>query len=277
MLQAELERREPELAATLNRRAASWCEANGQPELAIEYAAAAGDTDELARLVSACAFPYYRGGRVTTVERWLTMFDDAGAARAVSRDRGVRGLAPRVARSARRRRALGACSRDLPSEEHHARREPVRGLGGHGPRPALQKGRRADAARRRARGVTPAGGESVAPGLRPPARSGDSALGRTRPSGGQPGAGCGGGAAEGAVWAGVVARSELALLALERGDLSAAESELVLASAFVDDVTSADYVVTAMLLAVTARLAVAKGQGARARKTLVERPAHASR
>ena len=46
MLQAELERREPELSSALNRRAAAWCRANGQPEVAIEYSAAAGDTDE---------------------------------------------------------------------------------------------------------------------------------------------------------------------------------------------------------------------------------------
>ena len=63
--------------STLNARAASWCEANGQPEVAIEYSAAAGDTDELARLVGALAFPYYRSGRVTTVERWLALFDDS--------------------------------------------------------------------------------------------------------------------------------------------------------------------------------------------------------
>jgi LuxR family transcriptional regulator, maltose regulon positive regulatory protein len=75
--------------------------------------------------------------------------------------------------------------------------------------------------------------------------------------------------AGGAVWAGVAARSERALLALERGDLPAAESELALAGAFVEDVPSTDYVVTAILLAVTARLEVAKGQGARARATLV--------
>jgi LuxR family transcriptional regulator, maltose regulon positive regulatory protein len=67
----------------------------------------------------------------------------------------------------------------------------------------------------------------------------------------------------------VVARSERALLALERGDLAAAESELVLARAFVDDVPSTDYVVTAIMLAVTARLEIAKGKGARARATLV--------
>ncbi len=39
------ERREPELPLTLNRRAAAWCVANGQPEVAIEYSVAAGDTD----------------------------------------------------------------------------------------------------------------------------------------------------------------------------------------------------------------------------------------
>jgi len=75
--------------------------------------------------------------------------------------------------------------------------------------------------------------------------------------------------AAGAVWVGVVACSQRALLAFERGDLLAAESELARAAAFVDDATSAEYVVTAILLAVTARVAIAKGQGARARETLV--------
>ena len=77
MLQAELERREPELPAALNRRAAEWCNANGQPEVAIEYSAAAGDTDEVAKLVGALAGTYYRSGRVTTVESWLAHFDDS--------------------------------------------------------------------------------------------------------------------------------------------------------------------------------------------------------
>jgi LuxR family maltose regulon positive regulatory protein len=75
-------------------------------------------------------------------------------------------------------------------------------------------------------------------------------------------------AATGAVYAGVVAHSERGLLALERGDLSASESEVAQASAFVDDAPSADYVVTAILLAARARLAVAQGQGARAREML---------
>ena len=71
----------------------SWCVANGQPGASRSSTlTAAGDTDELARLVSALAFPYYRSGRVTTFERWLAMFDDPDAARTVSRDRGARGL-----------------------------------------------------------------------------------------------------------------------------------------------------------------------------------------
>ena len=77
MLQAELGRREPELPAALNRRAAEWCNANGQPDVAIEYSAAAGDTDEVAKLVGALAGTYYRSGRVTTVESWLAHFDDS--------------------------------------------------------------------------------------------------------------------------------------------------------------------------------------------------------
>ena len=83
-------------------------------------------------------------------------------------------------------------------------------------------------------------------------------------------------AAGGAVWAGVLAHSERALSALERGELDAAESELALAGAFVDDAPSVDYVVSAILLAVTARLAIAKGQGARARRDARERASPAS-
>jgi LuxR family maltose regulon positive regulatory protein len=57
-------------------------------------------------------------------------------------------------------------------------------------------------------------------------------------------------------------------LALERDDLDAAEFELSLAGAFVEEVPSTDYAVTAILLAVTARLAIARGQGAQARTAL---------
>ena len=76
MLCAELERLEPELATSLHGRAAAWCERHGLQEAAIEHARAAGETGEVARLVTANTLPYYRSGRVVTVERWLSWFGD---------------------------------------------------------------------------------------------------------------------------------------------------------------------------------------------------------
>jgi len=57
-------------------------------------------------------------------------------------------------------------------------------------------------------------------------------------------------------------------VALERGDLSAAVSDMNQANALVHDAPSPDYVVTGILLATGARLALAQGQGARARQLL---------
>lgn len=72
-LRSELERRQPELVAVLNGRAADWCEANGAPEAAVDYAAAAGDLEHVARLVSRLALPAYQDGRIVMVERWLRL------------------------------------------------------------------------------------------------------------------------------------------------------------------------------------------------------------
>ncbi|HEV7640542.1 MAG TPA: AAA family ATPase [Gaiellaceae bacterium] len=77
MLRDELQRREPELVASINTRAADWSEANGDPESAIAYAQAAGDRDRVVALVGAAAVPVYQSGRFATVERWLTQLDDA--------------------------------------------------------------------------------------------------------------------------------------------------------------------------------------------------------
>jgi LuxR family maltose regulon positive regulatory protein len=78
LLRAELERREPELVSELHRRAASWCEANGLPETAIDHAQAAGDADRVARLVWKLALPAYGAGRVDTTRRWFGWFEDQG-------------------------------------------------------------------------------------------------------------------------------------------------------------------------------------------------------
>src|SRR4029453_1586401 len=78
LLLAELDRREPELIPQLHARAASWCEANGLPETAIDHAQAAGDADRVARLVWQLAMPAYGAGRVDTTRRWFGWFEDQG-------------------------------------------------------------------------------------------------------------------------------------------------------------------------------------------------------
>ena len=76
MLQAELERREPGLAAVLRRRAAAWCERNGLPEEALEYCIAAGDVDVAATLVEQLAVQVRRQGRIVTLQRWFGWLAD---------------------------------------------------------------------------------------------------------------------------------------------------------------------------------------------------------
>jgi LuxR family maltose regulon positive regulatory protein len=78
LLRAELSQREPDVVAQLHSRAAAWCEANGLPEMAIDHAQAAGDADQVARLVTTCTQPAYAGGRLETVDRWFQWFDDNG-------------------------------------------------------------------------------------------------------------------------------------------------------------------------------------------------------
>jgi len=78
LLRAELERREPVMIRELTLRASGWYEHNGLVEGAIEYAMAAGDADRAARLVVEIALPVYYGGRMATLQQWLDWFDHDG-------------------------------------------------------------------------------------------------------------------------------------------------------------------------------------------------------
>jgi LuxR family maltose regulon positive regulatory protein len=81
LLLAELHRREPHMVPELRRRAAQWCEDNGYPDAAIEYAQAADDADRAARLFLSSARSAYGSGRFATVQRWMGWFKDADLAR----------------------------------------------------------------------------------------------------------------------------------------------------------------------------------------------------
>jgi LuxR family transcriptional regulator, maltose regulon positive regulatory protein len=78
LLTHELERREPGIVPTLNRRAAVWCEQNGAPETAIEHAFAGGDIERAARLVTGRVLEVYRSGRLATAQGWIDRLDRAG-------------------------------------------------------------------------------------------------------------------------------------------------------------------------------------------------------
>ena len=76
MLEDELERREPGLAARLSSRAADWHVERDDVEAAIEYAHAGGDSRRVIELVGIAAQPAYQSGRFATVERWLARLED---------------------------------------------------------------------------------------------------------------------------------------------------------------------------------------------------------
>ena len=80
-LRGELDRREPGAVPELHRRAASWYASAQQPELAIEHALAAEDTDMAAALLTANALRSYYGGHADRLDRWLRgLGDDVFAA-----------------------------------------------------------------------------------------------------------------------------------------------------------------------------------------------------
>jgi LuxR family transcriptional regulator, maltose regulon positive regulatory protein len=78
LLRAELEVREPGLVPELNRRAGRWCQTNGLPDMAVEYAMAGGDADRAALIVQQRGQILYRAGRAVTLQRWFDWFEDGG-------------------------------------------------------------------------------------------------------------------------------------------------------------------------------------------------------
>jgi len=78
LLNAQLEQDEPEVVPDLHIRAATWFEANGIYEPAIEHAQVAGDVDRAVRLVATFAQPAVAAGRMETALRWLRWFPERG-------------------------------------------------------------------------------------------------------------------------------------------------------------------------------------------------------
>ncbi len=74
-LQGELDEREPGARADLHRRAAASYASARELDRAVEHAMASGDADLAAQLVTAAALPTFYGGQPATVDRWMQRFD----------------------------------------------------------------------------------------------------------------------------------------------------------------------------------------------------------
>ena len=82
LLQAELVRREPELAPTLHRRAAHWHAGADEPAEAIRHAVVCGDAELGGRLLWSLAPTYAAEGKIALLGQWLGRF----GARAISEE-----------------------------------------------------------------------------------------------------------------------------------------------------------------------------------------------
>ncbi len=76
LLRHELDRAEPELVATLHRRAHTWCRERGLTSEAIRHATAAGDVDEASELITLHWYDLLQRGRIETVAGWLAALGD---------------------------------------------------------------------------------------------------------------------------------------------------------------------------------------------------------
>jgi LuxR family transcriptional regulator, maltose regulon positive regulatory protein len=270
MLRSELERNEPELVSSLHRSAAAWCERNGFAEAAIEHAAAGSDLDTLARLIGSFSMPFYRSGRVATLERWFTWFD-----------------APELLEHYPAVATFGAYIHALRGRPQEAERfgYAVEHSTFKGSMPDGSASVRSWAALVRAlfsaRGAAEmkADASSAVEELSPTSYWRPSALlylgvaqllegehekaEETITRATQEAIGLG------AIYAGAVAHSELVLLALGRGDLVQAESQLAQGQVLLENQPVDEYLPAALHLAASARVALAKGQAATARELLV--------
>jgi LuxR family maltose regulon positive regulatory protein len=76
LLRADLERNEPDLIEQLHDRAAAWFEDHDDPESAIDHALAANDPDRAARVYGRICQPAYAAGRIETLTRWVSWFEE---------------------------------------------------------------------------------------------------------------------------------------------------------------------------------------------------------
>jgi LuxR family maltose regulon positive regulatory protein len=268
LLRSQLERQDPALAVELTRRAAEWCEGNGLPEPAIEYAMAAGDADRATRVVAAVALLVYAEGRLAQLERWFGWFE---ANRLAERDLAVATLGAWVNAFTGHPTAAERWA-EAASRAPSAAARPGGGVAADGSLALLEAARCRDGVDQMGRDAGLA--LALAPTGSPSQAAAQLLLGIAHLLAGDPDAADHSlaDAAEVGEDAGVdsamVALAERSLLAMARGEWQQAEALAERATAGARHTWLEQYPSSALLHAVTARLAIHRGDVARARDDL---------
>jgi LuxR family transcriptional regulator, maltose regulon positive regulatory protein len=76
-LLGELRRVEPDVIMKLHLRAADWYGSNGSPAVAVEHLLNTTERDRCVQLVTELILPTYQAGQMSTVQRWLSALGDA--------------------------------------------------------------------------------------------------------------------------------------------------------------------------------------------------------
>jgi LuxR family maltose regulon positive regulatory protein len=75
-LLGELRRVEPDVISKLHLRAADWYESNGSPAMAVEHLLNTTEQDRCVQLVAQLVLPTYQVGHMSTLQRWLSTLGD---------------------------------------------------------------------------------------------------------------------------------------------------------------------------------------------------------
>ncbi len=267
-LLGELRRTEPGIIRALHQRAADWYEAHGFESLALEHLLQTDDWDRSVRLTAKLDLPTYMAGQLATTERWLAALGDARIARypplaVMAGWHGV--LTGDTAKAERWAAVVDAASFDGElatgvASFDSARAQLRAGMCASGPDSMV-----ADAA--------------LAVGLEPawsPWRSealwllGEAHLlaGHLDKAGGSLIEASAAAARTGNADTVVICESELAWLAMDRGDWQEAAGRLELALAMIDENRLHDYVTSLLAFSGAARLSVRHGDRSEAHRQL---------
>jgi LuxR family maltose regulon positive regulatory protein len=269
-LLGELRRTEPGIITDLHRRAADWYEASGSPALALEHLLQTTDWDRSMRLVTALSLPIYNAGELSTAQRWYRAIGDANIERypplAVLRCWEV-ALTGDLAQEARWAAILDASSFDGAQLDGSACFESARAMVrsamcAHGPEvmmadAAFAAAQEPASSSWRAAALWLLGEAHLLAGQLDQAHSLLSEASTVASLNGDTGTG-------------VIANSELVLLAIDRGQWQEAAGRLDRVLAVIDEHRMHDSVRCLLAFAEAARLAVHRGDLSEARRQLAQ-------